>query len=406
MTSGRTRKRNHANEGRPAAGAPPLRGVRVIDMSRLAPGPYCSMLLADLGAEVIVVGGGRSNLPVAALCRGKQFITLDLKSQAGQEALRHLAARADVLIEGFRPGVADRLGAGYDALAAVNPRLVYCSLTGYGQDGPEAQTAGHDINYLSMAGVLGAVGPTDGPPTMPLNLLADFGGGGLLAAFGIVTALYERERSGRGQYVDAAMVDGCISMMAMHFPDWGEPVLPRRGEGLVAGGAPFYRCYACADGHYVAVGALEPAFFRALWTTLGFGEPVPDHLIAADWPAMEQRFADAFRRRPRDQWVEVFRDTDACVTPVLTPDEVFSDAQVRSRHPDISKHRVPAVPRFSRTPGRIGATDLDDRTEAVLTEAGVPEETVRALRPGRRSAGVQGLVWPPDLAGQAAAPGE
>ncbi|AFP40348.1 L-carnitine dehydratase/bile acid-inducible protein F [Mycolicibacterium smegmatis MC2 155] len=242
--------------------AGPLSKVRVVDMSRLSPGPYGSMLLADLGADVVVVGGGRSGLPVPAFGRGKEYVTLDLKNEDGRRALQALVQGADVFLEGFRPGVADRLGVGYRALSEVNPKLVYCSVTGYGQTGTLAQRAGHDINYLAVSGALGAFGPHDGPPIPPLNTLADFAGGGMLAAFGILAALFERERSGRGQYIDAAMIDGVMSLMAMPFADWGNRTLPGRGDGVLAGNMPAYRCYECADGRYVAVGALEDAFLR------------------------------------------------------------------------------------------------------------------------------------------------
>jgi alpha-methylacyl-CoA racemase len=374
----------------------PLTGIRVIDLSRLAPGPYCTMLLADLGADVIVVGGGRSGLPVTELSRGKQFISLDLKSSAGRDALHRLVATADALIEGFRPGVADRIGAGYAALSALNPRLVYCSMTGYGQDGPRAREAGHDINYLAASGVLGAVGPANEVSYPPLNLLADFGAGGLLAAFGIVTALFEARASGRGQHVDAAMIDGCLSMMAMHFPVWQTPVMPGRGEGLITGNAPFYRCYFCADGRQVSVGALEQAFFKALWGALKLGD-IPDHLDMATWPFIEQTLEKVFRSQPRDHWQALFAGTDACVAPVLAPEEVWADAQIKHRHPDSSSRSVPAIPRFSRTPAISSILDRADRSREVLTALGMTDDQITAAVPSDPSAAVEGLSWPPDL---------
>ncbi len=255
----------------------PLTGVRVIDMSRNAPGPYCTMLLADLGAEVIVVGGGRAGPPVSSFARGKRFITLDLKAEEGRRALGRLVETADVFVESFRPGVAERLGAGYDALSASNPGLVYCSLTGYGQSGPLAQEAGHDLNYLALSGILGAIGPDDRPPTAPLNLMADFAGGSFVATIGILAALFERVSSGKGQHIDAAMIDGCMSLMTMHYAVWNSKAMPSRGRGLLAGSAPYYRCYRTSDGRYVSVGALEPQFFAALWADLGEG-PAPDQM--------------------------------------------------------------------------------------------------------------------------------
>ncbi len=382
-----------SNNARPKG---PLTGVRVVDLSRLAPGPYCTMLLADLGAEVIVVGGGRSGLPVTELSRGKKFISLDLKSSAGRDALHRLVKTADVLIEGFRPGVADRIGAGYAELSALNPRLVYCSMTGYGQDGPRAREAGHDINYLAIAGVLGAVGPKSEVSYPPLNLLADFGAGGLLAAFGIVTALFEARGSGRGQHVDAAMVDGCLSMMAMHFPVWQTSVMPGRGDGLITGNAPFYRCYFCADGRQVSVGALEVAFFKALWTVLDLGD-VPDHMDKATWPLIEQTLDKVFRSKPREHWEALFAGTDACVAPVLSPDEVWREAQNKHRHPASSHASVPAIPRFSRTPSMSSDLDRSDHSRDVLASLGMTNDQITAAVPSDPASAVEGLSWPPVL---------
>lgn len=377
-----------------SAGA--LSGVRVLDMTRLAPGPYGTMLLADLGAEVIVVGGGRAGLPVPEVSRGKRFIGLDLKSEAGLEALGRLVEGSDVFVEGFRPGVAQRLGVGYEQLRERNPALVYCSLTGYGQEGPLARSAGHDLNYIAMAGLLGCVGPADGPPAHPLNLLADFGGGGLMAAFGIVAALFQRQRSGEGQYVDVSMVDGVMSMMAMHFPSWKTPLMPGRGRGLVAGEAPFYRSYECADGRYVAVGALEDAFFRALWTGLELeGEP-PHHMDPERWPEIERALAGAFAARDRDEWAERFAGSDACVTPVLDPDEAWAHPQTLARHGELPRWEVPRAPRLPADGNELREPDTTDQTEAVLAAAGLTPEEIEAARP-RPTDRVQGLDWPPVL---------
>ncbi len=374
----------------------------MIDLSRLAPGPYCTMLLADLGAEVIVVGGGRSGLPVPELSRGKTFISLDLKRAAGKEALHRLVKTADVLVEGFRPGVADRIGAGYAELAAINPRLVYCSLTGYGQTGPRSQEAGHDINYLALSGLLGAVGPKSDVSYPPLNLLADFGAGGLLAAFGVVAALFEARSSGRGQQVDAAMVDGCMSMMAMHYPAWKTPIMPGRGDGLVSGSAPFYRCYVCADGKQVSVGALEAAFFKALWTILDLGD-VPDHMDEATWPFIEQTLERMFRSQPRSYWSDLFAGTDACVAPVLSPDEVWQEPHNKARHPNASDNCVPAVPRFSRTPATPRESDRSDRTREVLKSLAMSDADIALATPSDPASAVEGLSWPPVLRNSATA---
>ncbi|WP_454719932.1 MULTISPECIES: CaiB/BaiF CoA transferase family protein [Cupriavidus] len=374
----------------------PLAGVRVLDMSRLAPGPYCTMLLADLGAEVIVVGGGRAGLPVSSFARGKQFVALDLKSDDGKRALRRLAQTADVFVESFRPGVAARLGAGYDTLSADNPGLVYCSLTGYGQDGPLAQEAGHDLNYLALTGVLGAIGPASAVPTAPLNLLADFAGGSLVATIGILAALWERTASGRGQHVDAAMIDGCLSLMAMHFPVWGSDVMPARGQGWLAGSAPYYRCYACQDGRHVSVGALEPQFFAALWREIGQG-PLPDPADMAQWPHIEQVFAQAFAARPRDAWAAHFHGREVCVSAVLSPAEVWDDPHIRARFDGAGADAVPPVPRFSRTPLRAGAADTADRSVEILSAAGLSADEIARASPPAERARAGGSGWPPVL---------
>jgi len=370
-------------------------GIRVLDLTRLAPGPYCTMLLADMGADVVVVGGGRGGLPIDAYRRGKRFVQIDLKSDAGVDAFRALSAQSDVLVEGFRPGVCERLGIGYEDLRRSNPGLVYCSLTGYGQDGPLSQEAGHDINYVGLSGALGAFGPPDDVPTVPLNLLADFAGGGLYAAYAIAGALFERERSGEGQYIDVAMVDGCISLMAMHYPDWGKPVLPGRGKGLLAGEAPFYRCYTCADDKHVAVGALESAFFGNLWSGLGFDETPPDHMNRSIWPEMTARFKRRFLERDRDAWVEHFAGTNACVSPVLSPGEVFDHPQNRSRNPDSSRDSPPLIPRYSRSHGKVCEAEKKDDSEAVLRSAGLSQSAIAQAVPEGRSSKPGGLVWPP-----------
>jgi len=374
----------------------PLAGIRVVDLTRLAPGPYGTMLLCDLGAEVIVAGGGRAGPPVSTFARGKTFITLDLKSAEGQDALQRLVRTADVLLEGFRPGVADRLGAGYAELSAINPRLIYCSLTGYGQSGPRAQDAGHDINYLAYTGVLGSMGPTDGPPALPLNAIADMAGGGMLAVIGILAALHERSRTGLGQHIDAAMVDGCLSLIAMHFPVWGTDAMPGRGDGLIAGNAPFYRCYSCADGGHVAVGSLEPQFFHALWTTLDLGTPLPDHMDRRTWHDIEKRLDATFRSQPRDHWTALFEGKQACVTPVLAPYEVWREPQIRSRaeHHE-GQFAVPAIPRFSRTPIAPASTDTRDRSVELLSAIGLDEEQIAKASPAYERGQTIGLGWPP-----------
>lgn len=374
----------------------PLAGIRVIDLTRLAPGPYCTMLLADLGADVIVVAGGRAGVAVPELSRGKRFISLDLKSAAGREALGRLCDQADVVVEGFRPGVAARIGADPDQLRKRNPKLVYCSLTGYGQDGPRAMMAGHDINYLGLSGAMGAAGPAGDRPYPPLNLLADFGGGGLLAAFGILAAVVERHRTGEGQKVDAAMIDGCISMMAMHYPLWKTSAMPARGHGLITGSAPFYRTYECKDGRFVAVGALERAFFVSLWQGLGLGEP-PDHMATGNWPAIEASLSERFQSAPRDHWADKFFQSDACVTPVLAPDEVWQEPQVRTRLAANGQTSVPIVPKFERASQRVSAVDMSDRTDEVLAEFGLERQLVERVHAEAVQTETTGLQWPPQL---------
>lgn len=382
----------------PAQRPGPLTGVRVLDLSRLAPGPYCTMLLADMGAEVIAVGGGRAGLPVASFARGKQFIALDLKAAAGRDALQRLADTCDVLVESFRPGVAARLGAGYDELAARNPRLVYCSLTGYGQQGPLAQEAGHDLNYLALTGVLGSMGPAGQPPTVPLNLIADFAGGSLFATLGILGALYERQRHGRGRYIDAAMIDGCLSLMAMHSPVWGSTAMPAAGAGWLSGAAPYYRCYACADGRHVSVGALEPQFFAELWSEFAEGAP-PDQMDGTQWPLIEQTLAHGFASQPRDAWTARFAGRDACVFPVLSPQEAWQHPHVAQRHPDASAGVPPTVPRFGDGTLPVPPTDTADHTEAVLSALGLDAATIAAASPlheRQRRDDPRG-TWPPPI---------
>lgn len=348
----------------------PLDGVRVLDLSRLVPGPYCSLLLAELGAEVTVVRGGPASTPVAALARGKRMVTLDLRDPLGRSALRQLAREADVLIEGFRPGVAARLGAGYEELARENPRLVYCSVTGYGQRGCRSGEAGHDINYLAVSGVLGALGPADGDPVPPLNLLADFGAGGMAAAFAIAAALFARERTGRGRFLDVSMVDGCVSMMAFHRAAWGTAVMPRRGEGLLGGRAPAYRTYRCKDGRYVAVGALERPFFETLWRTLGLPEPAPDQNDPGTWAETARALESVFGSADRDEWSRRFAGVEACVTPVLAPDEVVVDVGERS-------------------------DEIVDETEVALRGVGASDDELAAALRAREELDREPAIWPP-----------
>lgn len=332
----------------------PLVGVRVVELAGMGPGPHAAMVLADLGAEVLRVhrpghaGSGAS-------LRGRQLIAADLKNADDLEWVRELIDRADVLIEGFRPGVTERVGLGPDECCRRNPGLIYTRVTGWGQNGPRAQQAGHDINYIGLTGLLHAMGAADRPPTPPLNLVGDYGGGSMLAIVGVLAALVERQTSRRGQVVDAAIVNGTAllghAMWAMRADGrWSD----HRGDNIFDGSAPFYCTYECADGGYVAVGALEPEFFAEMLRLL---EIDPGTLGAqrdkAGWPEMRRVLAETFRRRPRDDWSRVFDGSDACVTPVLTVAEAAEDAQLQTRDVfvEVDGVRQPGpAPLFSRTP--------------------------------------------------------
>jgi alpha-methylacyl-CoA racemase len=317
----------------PALNRPPLDGIRVVDLTTLSPGPFCSMMLADFGAEVIriePIGGGR-NIPLDPMGRGKKSLCVNLTDSRGAELVRRLASTADVFVEGFRPGVVERLGLSYAPLRDRNPAIVYCSVTGWGQEGPAARTAGHDINYLARSGALAPIGRRGLPPNPPLNLVGDMGGGGLLAAFGIVTALLARSHTGNGQYIDAAMLDGAalLNIQTMAVYQAGMPV--GRGTGYLDSGAPFYDCYETSDGKFMAVGAIEAKFFDTFWRLIGAAGTY-DQNDTAQWPRVKDEVARQFRTRSRDEWVSVFAEADACVSPVLELNEVAHDAHNQSRH--------------------------------------------------------------------------
>jgi alpha-methylacyl-CoA racemase len=339
----------------------PLRGVRVVELAGLGAAPFCAMLLSDLGAEVIRVDRAEEvgRPPVdAVLRRGRRSVAVDLKHPDGAEVVLRLAAGADALIEGFRPGVAERLGIGPEACMARNPRLVYARLTGWGQDGPLAGAAGHDIDYIAVAGVLGAMGPAGGRPVPPLNLVGDFGGGGAIGALGVVAALLEAARGGRGQVVDAAMVDGAALLTTLFHGlratgMWGG----ERGANLLDGGAPFYDVYETADGRHVAIGPLEPKFWDLLTTTLGIDPAgLPDRMDRAAWPELRERLAAVFRTRTRDEWAALLDGTDACAAPVLSLDEAPDHPHNRARGTFVEVGGLPQpapAPRFSATPAGV-----------------------------------------------------
>ena len=338
----------------------PLAGLRVLELAGIGPGPHAAMVLADLGADVV-----RVDRPVPALdptgespdylLRGRRSIALDLKNADDKAQLLKLVEHADVLLEGYRPGVTERLGVGPAECQAVNPRLVYARMTGWGQDGPLAQVAGHDINYISLTGALHAIGRPGGRPVPPLNLVGDFGGGSMLVLVGILAALWERERSGQGQVVDAAMVDGATLLSQMFWSWRGAGAWSdERGVNLLDGGTPYYDTYECSDGGSVAVGALEAPFFAALLAGLGIDQgEFGDRYDPANWPAMRKRFTTAFAEKTRDEWAALFAGSDACVSPVLTFGEASSHPHLAARASVISldgvEQAAPA-PRFSRTP--------------------------------------------------------
>ena len=378
--------------------AGPLAGIRVLEFSGIGPAPFCGMVLADMGAEVIrldrpghgtgepafdaAIDAGRHDI----LGRSKKSVALDLKSPAGVAAARRMAGAVDALIEGYRPGVMERLGLGPDALLQANPRLVYGRMTGWGQDGPLAGTAGHDINYLGLAGVLGMIGRAGQAPVAPPALLGDFGGGGLLLAFGMTCALLEVTRSGRGQVVDAAIVDG-VGLLAAAFQGLRQAGLWRdaTGENFIDSGSHFYEVYECADGRHVAVGAIEPQFFQVLAERAGLqGEWTQGRFDRATWRERKQVLASLFRSRTREQWSQLFAGSDACVTPVLNMDEATRHPHAVARDAFVEVAGVvqpAAAPRFSTTPPgaprpppRAGADSL-----GVLRDFGFSEDEIIAL---------------------------
>lgn len=368
----------------------PLAGYKVIEIAGIGPGPFGAMMLADMGAEVIRVerpGGGTfgpaGNTALDLLNRGKRCIAVNLKTPAGVETVLRLLESADALVEGFRPGVMEKLGLGPDVCLKRNPKLVYGRMTGWGQDGPMAQAAGHDINYISLAGALHPIGRRGEKPTIPLNLVGDFGGGGLMLAFGVVCALLEANRSGQGQVVDTAMVDGAAALMTSVFAAqqsgfWNT----ERGTNLLDSGAHFYDVYECADGQYVSVGAIEPQFYQLFLDRLGLaGANLPHQFDMAQWPALKEQVAEIFKTKTRDQWCDIFANSDACFAPVLAMAEVKDHPHIRARGTIQEVDGVwqprPA-PRFSRTdpalqnpPAAIGA-----HTEAVLKEFGFSDSEI------------------------------
>lgn len=381
--------------------AGPLSGLRVIEMVGIGPCPFAAMMLADMGAEVIRIdrkagarAGEDSPYPVLGtrhdvMARGRRSLALDLKQAAGRTAALRLVERADVLLEGFRPGVMERLGLGPEACLERNPKLVYGRVTGWGQNGPLAQAAGHDINYVALSGMLYSMGRGDSPPPPPLNLVGDFGGGGMMLAFGVVCALLEARRSGQGQVVDAAMTDGAALLGAMMYGLRGFGAWSGQREGnLLDGGAPFYDTYACQDGKFISIGAIEPQFFATLLTLTGQNAPIfTKRWNKAHWPELKDRLAALFATKPRADWCRLLEGTDVCFAPVL-------DLEEAPRHPHNAARRTfveidgvtqPApAPRFSRTapatPSAPSSPGAD--SDAILAEWGFSRQSIEALKAG------------------------
>jgi alpha-methylacyl-CoA racemase len=365
-----------------------LKGITVLELAGIGPGPFCAMLLADMGARVIRIDRpeGPAGTRDDVVLRGRRSLCLDLKNPTAVEVLKRMAQQADALIEGFRPGVMERLGLGPEPLLKANPRLIYGRMTGWGQAGPLAKRAGHDINYIALTGALHAIGDPDRPPPPPLNLIGDYGGGGMLLALGILAAVIERANSGRGQVVDAAMVDGAALLMA---PIYGMLSLgrwaPKRGANLLDGTASFYGSYACACGGYVAVGPIEPAFFAEMLQRLGLdAASFENRMDPATWSTHKARLAEAFLGRTRDAWAEIFADSDGCVTPILSMAEAPSHPHIAARETFVAAHGAvqPApAPRFSRTPSAIGAAPplRGEHGAEILAEFGFSAQEIDTL---------------------------
>ncbi|KOU58954.1 carnitine dehydratase [Streptomyces sp. MMG1533] len=368
-------------------GTGPLAGCRVVELGGIGPGPFAGMFLADLGAEVVRVDrpesldevgvGGPLGGPTDVMNRGKRSVLLDLKHPAGLAAVLELVGRADVLVEGFRPGVTERLGIGPHACLARNPRLVYGRMTGWGQVGPLAAAAGHDVNYIALTGALGAIGTAGGPPQIPLNLLGDFGGGGCYLVIGVLAALYAVERTGRGQAVDAAIVDGTAHLLASTFAKFARGAwTDERGVNQLDGGCPFYAVYETGDGRHMAVGALEPKFYRRLVGLLELDVDPDRQYDRSTWPELRSRLEKRFAERTRDAWAQLCEGTDACVAPVLGLGEASAHPHLAARGSLVARDGVvqpAAAPRFSLTPSNPGAPPpaLGADTRAVLGDWGV-----------------------------------
>jgi crotonobetainyl-CoA:carnitine CoA-transferase CaiB-like acyl-CoA transferase len=383
----------------------PLEGIKVLDLSRLAPGPFCTMILGDLGADVLKVEGPREGRLVAAVVsdeerasaynaveRNKRSIVLNLKLEPARKIFYQLAEKADVIVEGFRPGVVKRLGVDYDTIKEINPRLIYCSLTGYGQDGPYSNLVGHDVNYISIGGALGIMGIPGGAPTIPSNIVADFAGGGTNAAVGILAALIARDKTGKGQYVDIGMADGVVSLMSMSLSRYFESnQVPERGNDMLTGGVPHYSVYETKDGKYVSIGCLEPWFYENLCRALGREDFIPHQFTEGEKrEEIFSAFREIFRTKTRDEWFDYLSQWDICVAKVYTLDELSTDPQLIHRnmileldHPELGKVKQPGISlKLSQTPGSIRSFGpaLGQHTDEVMLDLGYSKERIEELR--------------------------
>jgi crotonobetainyl-CoA:carnitine CoA-transferase CaiB-like acyl-CoA transferase len=385
-----------------------LDGIKVLDLSRLAPGPHCSMLLADFGADVTLVEavpGSSAKLGSAglrrsegadraaaynALGRGKKSIALNLKDDAAREIFYEMVKTADVVIEGFRPGVVKRLGVDYDTLAKLNPRVICCSISGFGQTGPYSNLVGHDINYISVGGALGVTGRPGQAPAIPVNIIADFAGGGLTAAFAICLAIIAREKTGRGQNVDIGMSDGVLSLMTSAFTQFfstGTPIRP--GEMLLNGASPFYNTYKCSDGRWFSIGSIEGHFWEALCKVIGTEDLLPKQFSQDEWPAMTERFAGIFATKSADEWMAIMSQHDICAAPVLEMENVVTNEHNVARgmvvevdSPIGKVQQIGVGPKLSDTPGKPkhSAPLIGQHTDEVLKSLGYEDAKVAALR--------------------------
>jgi crotonobetainyl-CoA:carnitine CoA-transferase CaiB-like acyl-CoA transferase len=388
----------------------PLEGYKVLDLSRLAPGPFCSMALGDMGADVLLVeapagaigpgaaapgGDGTDRATRAAaydpLRRNKRSIQLNLREEAARDVFYKLARDADVVLEGARPGVVKRLGVDYETLRKINERIVYCSLSGYGQTGPYQALVGHDINYISVGGALGMIGWPGQKPAIPLNVIADFAGGGLMAAFSIVTALLAREKTGKGQFVDIAMSDGVLYLLAMFTGQYfGTGNAPTRGSFLLNGAAPHYNVYETSDGRWISLGSLEPHFFANLCRVMEREDFIPQQYDSSKWPAMAEHFTARFKTKTRDEWFKILSEVDICAAPVYEFAEALSDPQnvardmvIEVQHPELGTvKQVGIAPKLSATPGSVRAAGVapGTHTDEVLAGLGYSEAEIAELR--------------------------